>query len=320
MKNTLKAPILALFILFGSSFIYAQKEVLDSVCVLVNDKAELNLAIYKYKNLRENMESDFKSFQLILKENIDIPEKEPYTIKYEPNKSLTIKQNPGGEKLIWANGEQTRYQFNNQCNITSDNYYLRIQFNEMDELISDSLLAQLLQVIDTTSNIQDRYSGTFNYSFEGEQLTHQKQLDQRTGQTDVLMLSGGVGANLIKSVPVIDASAELAIALRKKSLLKNQYYVSYNLLFDFTDESQINLNGFLNIGYRKNLSNKAGKSNWLGVELGYLVNKQGDLFGKNTFKLAVNWELGKYISVSPQLYMSDNFTEFYPAVRIGFGF
>lgn len=308
------------FLIFSTSFIYAQKTAMDSVCVQIENKAEMNLAIYSYNNLAENIEDDFSSLQIILKETKDIPEEISYTINYIPNKSLIIKQNMESERIVWKNGEQTKYQFNNQCNVTTASYYLQIRFNELEELISDSLIAQIMEVIDTTTNIQSRYSTIYNYSFEGMQLTHNQQFDKNILHRDMLSLSGGVGVNLIKNEPVIDISAGLALSFSKKRILKNQYYASYNLLFDFTGETTINVNGFLNIGYRNNASKKVNKSNWLGVELGYLVNRQGDLFEKNTFKLGVNWELGKYVSVSPQLYMSGDFNQFYPAIRIGFGF
>jgi hypothetical protein len=319
MKSITRILSLAM-LLFFSNFLSGQKTTIDSASVRMENKAELNLAIYSYKNLAENVKTDFSSLQLILEETKNIQEKTPYSINYIPNKSMTIKQTETGEKIIWENGVQTLYQFNNQCTITADNYLLQIQFNELEVLISDSLLTQLMAVIDTTTNIQGRYATTFNYSFEGLKLIHNKQYDDKNGQMDMLMLKGGVGVNLIKSEPVIDVSAEITFAFTKKGILKNQYFLSYNLLFDFMEESTVNLNGFLNLGYRNNLSNNKDKPNWLGVEVGYLVNSQGDLFGKNTFKLGVNWELGRYVSVSPQLYMSDNFNQFYPAIRIGFGF
>jgi hypothetical protein len=319
MKKIAQISSLVLLLVL-SNFIYGQKTTIDSANVQIENKAEINLAIYSYKNLAENVKTDFKSLQSILEETKDIQEKKPFSINYEPNKSMTIMQNEAGEKIIWENGEQSIYQFNNQCNIRAKNYFLQIQFNELEELVSDSLLTQLLAVIDTTAHIQARYATTYNYSFEGLKLIHNQQNDEKSGQMDMLMLKGGVGVNLIKSEPVIDVSAEIAFAFTKKGILKNQYFLSYNLLFDFMEESTVNLNGFLNIGYRNNLSKNKDKPNWLGVEVGYLVNRQGDLFGKNTFKLGVNWELGRYVSVSPQLYMSGGFTELYPAVRIGFGF
>lgn len=318
MNKIIKISTLSLLMLC-SSFLFGQQIVLDSVCAQIEDKAKINLAIYKYSNLPENVEEDFKSLQLILKETKDIPEKMSYSIVYEPNKSVTIKQTEANEKIIWENGEPSKYQFKNQCYIKSNNYSLYIQFNEFEELISDNLLAQILETIDTTANIQNRYSKTYNYSFKGMQLIHNNQYDTKSGQRDMIMLKGGVGVNLIKSEPVIDISAEIDFTFNKKGILRNQYFVSYNLLFDFLEDPKINSNGFLNIGYRRNLSNNVDKPNWLGVEVGYLVNNHGALFGKNTFKLGANWELGKYVSVSPQLYFSDDFKETYPAVRIGFG-
>ena len=75
----------------------------------------------------------------------------------------------------------------------------------------------------------------------------------------------------------------------------------------------------MNAGYRYNLSKTMYKPNWLGVELGYLLSRHGKLFRKNTFRFGVNWEIGKYITVAPQIYISGDFNEIYPAVRIGFG-
>ena len=134
----------------------------------------------------------------------------------------------------------------------------------------------------------------------------------------MLFIKGGVGASIIKGELVMDLSAEIGLGFGKKGILKNQFYLSYTPLFDFVDNSTIDLNHFVNLGYRYNLSKNKNDSNWLGVELGYLVSQEGDLFNENTFKIGVNWEVGKYISISPQLYVSKELT--YPAVRIGFGF
>ena len=60
---------------------------------------------------------------------------------------------------------------------------------------------------------------------------------------------------------------------------------------------------------------------WLGIEAGYLISQEGNLFGDNTFKLGFNWSLvkGRSVFVSPQLYFTDNFNTVFPGVRIGIG-
>ena len=316
MKKITKIYIASLLLL-SCIITYGQKPCLDSISVQIDNTIELSLSIYEYSNLVENIEKDMKSLHSILKNNTDIPKKGSYSIFYEPDKLLSIKQTGPIEKIIWKNDEQTRYQFNNQCNINSNNYCLKIQYNELEKLVSDSLIIKIKKVIDTTCTIQGRFSKTFNYSFQGNNVVHNKQFDKINGQKDGLSLKFGVGANMVKNQPVMDLSAEIGFLFSNKGIWKNQVYLSYNQLADFKDNSTGNLNSFANIGYRRNLSNTFKNPNWLGIELGYLTAKQGDMFEKNTFRFGFNWEIGKYLTITPQSYISKNYS--YPAVRIGFG-
>ncbi len=318
MKN-LKSIIKLTLLLFIGTTTYGQKHVLDSIYLQINSNLELNMAIYDYNNLAITIEKDLKNMQSILKVMKDIPEKTAYLIIYEPDNLLSINStNPVG-KIIWGKDKHSIIEFKNQCHIKSSSYNLKIQFNEIEKLISDSLIHCIKEVIDSTNSRKHKNSRFFNYTYEGENLIFNKQLDKNIGHTDILTLKGGVGLNLIKNQPVLDISAELGIVLNKKGLWKNQYYLSYNHLTNFGENSKINANGFLNIGYRYNSSNSPRVENWVGLELGYLVSKHGNLFKENTFKFGFNWDLGKYISVSPQLYLSGDFTEFFPALRIGIG-
>jgi len=312
-----KTTYITFLIILSSIACYGQKTYLDSVSVEIEGKIELGMSIYDYSDLVHSVENDLKNLHDILKGNQDIPEP-PYSISYKPNKKLSIKQSGPAERIIWKNGKQTRYQFNNKCEILSDKYQLHIEYNEIESLVSADLIEKLKEVIDTTSTIQGRFSKIYNYSFIEGNLVHNKQLDEQVGKTDMLFIKGGVGASLIKNQPVIDLAAEIGLGFGKKGILKNQFYLSYTPLFDFVDNSTIDLNHFVNLGYRYNLSKNKNDSNWLGLELGYLVSQEGDLFNEDTFKIGVNWEVGKYISISPQLYVSKELT--YPAVRVGFGF
>jgi hypothetical protein len=320
MKNLHKAIILGMLLSASTIMTHAQQPYIDSVNVQVGKTMEINLKIYEYAGLNEIIVKDLKSLGAILLEKKEIPPQGTYSISYEPNTLLSIKPGGTGEKIIWDNGKVSRYPFDNQLSINADNYSLQIQFNDPAEIVSDDLIKRLSEVIDTTTAIKSRLTTTYHYSFQDGKMLHLSQLDNLSGQKDVMMLNGGVGVNLIRNQPVIDLSAELGLVLCKKGIWKNQYYLSYNSLSDFSDSSRINQNGFLNLGYRHNLSKTAGKPDWLGLEMGYLVNRNGELFKKNTFKLGFNWEIGKYLSVSPQLYLSGDMKEIFPAVRIGIGF
>jgi hypothetical protein len=320
MKNFRKTTLLAIFF-FGVIFrIYSQKPYLDSVNVQIGNKMEVNMKIFSYDSLRENVERDLIGLQTILLERKELPSQGTYAITYEPNAKLSIKPGGAGERIIWDKEGITRFSFENRLLILSDLYQLQIQFNDPSEIVSEKLRTNLLKVIDSTFAIKSRLSTTYHFSMEDSKLLHLEQFDKLTGQKDVAILTGGVGVNLIKGQPVIDLSAQIGLIFCKKSIWKNQYYLSYSQLSYFDDLSNPKLNGFLSLGYKYNLSNTIGKPNWLGMEVGYLVNRQGELLKKNTMRFGFNWDIGKYISVAPQFYISGDLKEIFPAVRIGFGF
>lgn len=310
--------ILPLILLLCCTILNAQEEPFhDSIHVQINDKTELELAVNNYKDLGGNIETDFTNLKSILKESDEIPKGVSYIINYDPNTLVSIKQSGQNEKIIWKDNELSHYQLNNKCIINSDKYHLLIRFNDIESLLSDNLIVKIKEAINTTDTIQGRFAATYNYSFQGDKLVHNKQFDKITGQIDALELKGGVGINIIKNQPVIDLSAETGFIFSKKGIWKNWYYLSFNQLSDFDKNSTINFNCFVNIGYRNNLSGSVKNPNWLGLEIGYLAIRHSDLFEKNTFRFGVNWEIGKYITISPQLYLSRHSS--YPAVRIGFG-
>jgi len=318
MKSLIKIYTLSLLLSVPVFMVSGQKTHLDSICVHIDDQMELKLSVYDYKNLSESVEKDLVSLQSILKSKNDLTGKGSFLVTYEPDKLLSIKRGEPEERIIWENGKQIHYQFNSQCNILSPKYHLQIHFSNPELLMSESLRNKIREVVDSTTVMKGRFSAVHNFVYNGPELTHTKKYDKESGQMDAMMLKAGVGANIIKNQPVMDLSAELGFVFSKKGIWKNQYSLSYSQLSDFTDPLKINLNGFAGIGYRHNMSNKLRSPNWLGIELGYLVQSQGELLDKNTFRMGLNWELGKSISVSPQLYISGKST--FPALRIGFGF
>lgn len=313
LKITLTITLIAL----SSALSHAQKTYKDTLSVTIDDKIKVGLSIYDYSYLKETVEDNLEILNKILQDNNDIPVNLPYVIIYEPLKKLSIKEAESTETVIWENGKQKPYKFTNTCKISAKSYFMIIEFNELEDLTSEELINQLKEAIDTTTAQHSRHSRLFNYEFKNDSIISNKyNTVGRRG--DMLSLKAGVGANLIKNQPVIDLSGEVAFTFSKKGLLKNQYYLSYNLLYDFIDNSKANLNSFLNVGYRYNLSNAKDGSDWLGVEFGYLISREGDMFDDNTFRFGLNWDVGNSITVSPQLYISKEQT--FPGLRIGFGF
>jgi len=315
MKKSKQIFTVAFILLISIS--YAQRPSIDSLIVEIDSQVVVKMSIYNYSNLKKKVGDDLKGLQEILKVNQDVPQNSSYVIFYKPNEKLTIKTKETTETIIWEEGKYKPYKFDNTCQIISDNYDMSIEFDDQANLISENLITKVMEVIETTSAQNSRKLKLFKYAFEKDSLI--KSEDYRIGNTSqVIFLKAGVGANLIKNNPVIDLTGEIGFGATSKGMLKNQYYLSYNLLYDFNDNSSADINSLLNVGYRRNFSNNEDKSNWVGLEFGYLISQNGDMFDEDTFRFGVNWEAGNYITISPQLYISSEQT--YPAIRIGFGF
>jgi len=316
MKHLKQFAILIITVLYGT-FSYAQKIQKDSIFAKIEDKIEVRVSIYDYSKLKSEINNDLKKLQEILNITEDIPNNSSYSITYKPNKKMTVRTMEKSETIVWENGKYMPYKFENMCEIVSDNYQMTINFNELEHLTSKDFITKLNEAVDNTITNNNRYSKLFKYTFDKNSLVESNNygIGNRAHSIEI---RGGVGVNLIKNELVIDLSGEIAFNLNNKDITKSNYYVSYNLLYDFIENSSADLNGFLNAGYRYNFSNNNDNSNWLGLEFGYLVNQNGDLFDDDTFRFGLNWEVGSSIWVAPQLYISSEQT--FPGLRIGFGF
>jgi hypothetical protein len=320
MKKT--KQIFATIIIVISSFAmsYGQIPISDSIHIRIDDKMEVSLVSYDTKELAVTVEKDLKNMQSIVSSNSDKSKYTSLSISYIPDKSLSTKQSEPVEIIILEDGKQVKYSFNNRCDIIAESYNLQIRYNNIEDLLSGSLQEQIKIVLDSISATEKRYVTINNFIFNGQKLTENNQTRYPYGSMDCILLKAGAGASLIKNQPITDISAELALGFSKKGILKNEFYVSDNMFFNFDADQKTYSNNFLNIGYRYNLSNSNKTPNWIGIEAGYLIGRHGDFFEKNTFKFGFNWEVGKYMSVSPQLYFSGDMTKMYPGLRLGFGF
>jgi hypothetical protein len=113
----------------------------------------------------------------------------------------------------------------------------------------------------------------------------------------------------------------LGFNFNKKGILLNSYYMSGNLMYIFDKpDGKFSLTEYLNVGYRRNLSNDPKVRNWLGMEIGLPVAGKGDFYRDNILRLGVRWDMGKSVYVTGQMYVNDGFKSAYPGLRIGFWF
>lgn len=191
----------------------------------------------------------------------------------------------------------------------------------------DRKLQNALDDVDDKGGYQ-RASRLYEYNFKAGSNVFSGMRSDYVKEYDQLNLMLATGGSLIRHQFVPDWSLNLGLVFARKGVLKNNYYANWNMLYFFDQQADASYkmatNGFLALGYKYNMSSKKDAPQWIGADLAYLVKRDGDYFGKNTFRLGLNWNIGSEwifnLSVSPQLYFSDGFKEVFPAIRVGIGF
>jgi len=135
---------------------------------------------------------------------------------------------------------------------------------------------------------------------------------------DMLILGAGVGGGFIKNQIVTSFGFRLGFSFGHKGIFRNAYFADYELLYDFPEDGsdKYKINGFLSLGYEHNFSRNPDKENWYGISLGYLVDRNNDIFGKNTVKVSVLKRINNSITILPEIYFDDFYKDGSPGLRV----
>jgi hypothetical protein len=140
---------------------------------------------------------------------------------------------------------------------------------------------------------------------------------------DMLILTAGVGAGVIKNQWVNDINFKVGLGFANKGIMRNSYFAEYKMYYDFSesgDNKFFSFNSFLSIGWEHNFSNSLEKEKWVGLSVGYLVDRNTEFFKKDTWRLSLQKKINQTISVSPELYFNGFFKNVYPGVQVGLNF
>jgi hypothetical protein len=292
---------------------------LDSIFINIEDKIEITIATHNYAEIKDLIVRDIKSFQGILGQDSSfVLNYQAFSINYMPDKSLTIKRAEPIQKIILHEGKQTSFIFKGECHITGEKYTMQLQFCDPEDIFSDLIIEKINRVFSDMPE-KNRIAFSYNYSFKDNKLLHDGRYDQHNGNLDLLEIKIEAGANLLKEQPVVDFTTALGFQFEKHGIMKHHFYVAPSFMFISDENNNFHENTIVSLGYQNNLSNNRDKYKWLGFEIGYLTNKDGDFFSGNTFRFGFTWSLANSISVASHFYLEDG-DKFYPALRVGFSF
>jgi len=314
---------LAMFCFFNFSFANAQDSDLSRDTIYYHGNENLSMYIlskdYHLLTQDDHLQSILKDFQSRLREiQESIPSTSAFIIRYKYKNQIDILKSDKIRSFSILAEKGLTENFQNQAIITHpySGYQVDLAFNEIDKIIETDFTQILLEIIPELPRKDRRLRFL---EFQNDPKSNEVMLTQNRVYLDMLSLQAGVGANVYRSKYLTDITGEIGLQLNHKGIMRNQFYVSNNLMFSFDAENAAVVNNFTNFGYRRNLSNDKDKPNWLGVEFGTLTKRSRDIFQSNTMRLGVNWQAGKHITVSPQLYFNGFFQQVSPGFRIGIG-
>ncbi|WP_194776279.1 hypothetical protein [Pararhodonellum marinum] len=322
--KTISKLMIGLMCLFQFNNAFGQKDGVTNDSIFFKGNEKLNLLIttkdYHLLTKDNHLQTVLIDFQSRLREiKANVPEI-AYIIEYRYQKQLDILESNNIKSFNLSEEGGLTENFRNQAIITDPIIGLQVTigFDEMDELLEADLSSIASQIVGELPE-KDRYLRYLEYQPDSQSGKAKLTENRPSGYLDMLSLQAGVGANVYRNKFLTDITGEIGLHLNHKGILRNQFYVSNNLMFSFDAENAAIINNFTSIGYRRNLSNERDKPNWLGVEFGTVTKRSGDIFRPNTMRLGVNWQAGKHITVSPQLYFNGFFQQVSPGFRIGIG-
>lgn len=246
-----------------------------------------------------------------------------------------------GEIIVENIGETERFNIKNNISckkenlaiILSDKYDIYIRFGEINELLDTDVQNAINRTVEKESKhlkdggwvnySKNKYHGiawTTKYNCNNDSITFIPEQTHYNANKSSLEIAPGVGMGIVKNELLTDLNFRLGKYNTRKGILKRHHYISYSLLYNFNSNNTHQINQFINLGYRINLSNSLNKYQWTGIEIGYLLSSQGDVFKTPTFKFSTMIDFANMIKISPEIYFEHGFKKVYPGIRIGVEF
>ncbi len=294
---------------YADSIVYWGKEKMEML-ILTKDDHQLRQ--------KDDLKTVLREFQDRLTEIRDQLPADSYVLNFSAGKNLDVLRSEKLKSFDVSSGQKATPKFSNQANVLENDLQVIFHFDDIEALVQADFADILSQIIQDLP-VRHRFMRHLTYTPDPQTGKINLSQNRHTGYFDMLSLQGGVGASVYRNRLLTDITAEIGLQLNHKGILRNQFYLSNNLIFGFSSENAPLINNFTNFGYRRNLSHEKGNPNWLGVEIGTLTKRSGDIFQPNAMRLGVNWNTGKHITVSPQLYWNGFFRQVSPGFRIGIG-
>lgn len=281
--------------------------------------------LIKTFNLKEQLTEFLKKWDVLNVKNLDANKSYKITCtsikRYQEELQLIldIEEKAFKQRVVFPSDKVAALSFKGR-NLLIVSPELSIHFDRLEQLreLAKMDLSQTLHNADKT--LHDYYyrnNKSFNawIKVKENQSTEIISHQNLTSDADQILLLGGASLENVKGKWNAGIYMSMTMLLGNKGNLNHAFKFEYEWMYDFSS-SKKNINHWLTLGYARNISSNPNKTNWLGLNVGYLVKRKGDLFDKDSFRIGVNKRVHRNVSIEPQLYFNGFFKDIHPGIKL----
>lgn len=269
---------------------------------------------------REELQFNFliKDFQDYYCERKDaFPSMSHYKLEYYPQNLVLTKEllDTSSVEYFCRNdiAGARKKNFINECIIHAPRLAIHLFFSNDSLLLDTNLQSKVNKYVELQSF--NEWSKTKN-AYASIYIDSVAKIPYREKSDSWYRLHLSTGLTSSKSAAILSAEIKAGYVWNNYGS-DIGYYLSYDWNFSFAENGTRSINSFINLsaleeGFLPRIKTMAG------IDMGYLVFRQGDVFEKNTFRLGFGFK-GDFWYFSPQMYFPGKFKGVYPGLRVLIG-
>ena len=217
-------------------------------------------------------------------------------------------------------------QWQHILEVNNEDWRVNFYVNDLNDLsafdmdkLSDFINSEKEHFI---NNRYYKYHTKLNYKLIDGEIKYQFQPGERKRKRTkyvALRLSPVIGTSITKGNLSADLGILTGLNFNDKQRAATSLALRYTLK-GFGEENKIKYNGFVDAILDSNLADDYKREQWVGAGLGYLIHRDGSVYGKNTVRVFLKYRSSNLWGIQPEFNYSFDDNEGFVALGLFFSF
>lgn len=167
-----------------------------------------------------------------------------------------------------------------------------------------------------------QYFSKLHYKKENDEFKYERTIGEKISERPRFLKLGfdaGFGSSVIKSKLSADLSAGISLYFNENLQYASKLGLRSHLK-SFGVDNKIKNNVFIDAIMDVNIAKSFTKEQWIGAGFGYLVNREGDIYGKNTGRVFFKYGFSNGLAIQPEFNYSFHDKKFLLGIGFSFNF